>query len=131
MSAGGLRGLICRQEGKAGPGRDRYDDGGISGATLERPALKRLWAEFQAGRIDGVCRLLKSTGFRSMLDFLKLIELFRGVLKTTFVSVTQVVQYHRRGREEASQTSETFASSTRGDRGTIRDKFAASAKKAL
>ena len=34
--------------------RDRYDDGGFSGGTLERPALKRLLADIEAGKIDVV-----------------------------------------------------------------------------
>ena len=40
---------------------DRYDDGGISGATLERPALKRLLADIEAGRID-TSSATRSTG---------------------------------------------------------------------
>jgi site-specific DNA recombinase len=31
---------------------DRYDDGGVSGGTLDRPALKRLLADVESGRID-------------------------------------------------------------------------------
>src|SRR4051794_33891211 len=67
---------------------DRYDDGGVSGGTLERPALKRLLADVEAGRIDVVVVYKIDRLSRSMLDFLKLIELFEGH-KTTFVSVTQ------------------------------------------
>jgi site-specific DNA recombinase len=56
---------------------DRYNDGGISGGTLERPALKRLLADVQAGRIDVVAVYKIDRLSRSMLDFFKLIELHR------------------------------------------------------
>ena len=67
---------------------NRYDDGGVSGGTLERPALKRLLADVQAGRIDMVLVYKIDRLSRSMLDFLKLVETFErhGV---TFVSITQ------------------------------------------
>src|SRR5260370_14889095 len=67
---------------------DRYDDGGVSGGTLERPALKRLLADVKAGKIDVVLVYKIDRLSRSMLDFLKLVETFEryGV---TFVSITQ------------------------------------------
>src|SRR5258708_20870056 len=70
------------------PVRDRYDDGGVSGGTLERPALKRLLADVEAGKIDIVLVYKIDRLSRSMLDFLKLVETFErhGV---TFVSITQ------------------------------------------
>src|SRR5258706_9864521 len=70
------------------PVRDRYDDGGVSGGTLERPALKRLLADVEAGKIDVVLVYKIDRLSRSMLDFLKLVETFEryGV---TFVSITQ------------------------------------------
>src|SRR6516164_5978647 len=67
---------------------DRYDDGGVSGGTLERPALKRLLADVQAGKIDIVVVYKIDRLSRSMLDFLNLVELFERH-NTTFVSVTQ------------------------------------------
>ena len=51
---------------------DRYDDGGVSGGTIERPALKRLLADVAAGRIDVVAVYKIDRLSRSMLDFLKL-----------------------------------------------------------
>lgn len=45
------------------PVPDRYDDGGFSGGTLEKPALKRLLIDVKAGRID-VIVVYKTTGFR-------------------------------------------------------------------
>ena len=68
--------------------RDQYDDGGISGATLERPGLKRLLADIEDGLIDVVVVYKIDRLSRSLMDFSKLVEVFdrNGV---TFVSVTQ------------------------------------------
>lgn len=68
--------------------QDRYDDGGISGATLDRPALQRLLHDIEAGRIDTVVVYKIDRLSRSLLHFTKLVETFEahGV---TFVSVTQ------------------------------------------
>jgi DNA invertase Pin-like site-specific DNA recombinase len=67
---------------------DRYDDGGYSGGTLERPGLKRLLADIQAGKVDCIVVYKIDRLTRSLMDFSKLVDLFekRGV---TFVSVTQ------------------------------------------
>ncbi|WDA11780.1 recombinase family protein [Paracoccus marcusii] len=68
--------------------RDQYDDGGISGGTLERPALKRLLEDIEAGLVDVVVVYKIDRLSRSLMDFSKLVEVFdrNGV---TFVSVTQ------------------------------------------
>ena len=73
--------------------RDRYDDGGFSGGTLERPALKRLLADIEAGRVDVVVVYKIDRLSRSLMDFAKLVEVFdrNGV---TFVSRHPVVQHH-------------------------------------
>src|SRR6202166_2426087 len=55
---------------------DRYDDGGVSGGTLDRPALKRLLADVEAGRIDIVVVYKVDRLSRSLLDFHKLVESF-------------------------------------------------------
>ena len=67
---------------------DRYDDGGLSGASLERPALQALLADVRGRRIDTVVVYKVDRLTRSLADFAKLIELFdaHGV---SFVSVTQ------------------------------------------
>src|SRR3954465_15457738 len=67
---------------------DRYDDGGISGATLERPALKRLLADIEAQRIDVVVVYKIDRLSRALMDFSKLAETFERH-KASFVSVTQ------------------------------------------
>jgi len=56
--------------------RDRYDDGGISGATLERPALKQLLADIDAGRVDIVVVYKIDRLSRALMDFAKLVEVF-------------------------------------------------------
>jgi site-specific DNA recombinase len=68
--------------------RDQYDDGGISGGTLDRPGLKRLLADIEDGLVDVVVVYKIDRLSRSLMDFSKLVEVFdrNGV---TFVSVTQ------------------------------------------
>ena len=68
--------------------RDQYDDGGISGGTLERTSLKRLLADVEDGLVDVVVVYKIDRLSRSLMDFSKLAEVFdrNGV---TFVSVTQ------------------------------------------
>ena len=68
--------------------RDRYDDGGISGATLERPALKQLLVDIEAGRVDIVVVYKIDRLSRALMDFAKLVEVFDRN-NVTFVSVTQ------------------------------------------
>jgi len=67
---------------------DRYDDGGFSGGTLERPALKRLRADIEAGNVDVVVVYKIDRLSRSLMDFSRLVEVF-DQHKVTFVSVTQ------------------------------------------
>jgi site-specific DNA recombinase len=67
---------------------DRFDDGGYTGANTERPALKRLLGEVEAGRIDCVVVYKVDRLSRSLLDFAKLMELFEKH-NVAFVSVTQ------------------------------------------
>lgn len=65
-----------------------YDDGGISGGTLERPALKNLLADIEAGRVDLVVVYKVDRLTRSLMDFSKIIEAF-DAKSVSFVSVTQ------------------------------------------
>jgi site-specific DNA recombinase len=66
----------------------RYDDGGWSGANLERPALQRLLADVEARRIEGVVVYKVDRLSRSLLDFTRLLSLFEKH-SVSFVSVTQ------------------------------------------
>jgi site-specific DNA recombinase len=70
------------------PIRDRFDDGGYSGGSMDRPALKTVLDEVRAKRIDVIVVYKVDRLTRSLADFAKLVELFdaHGVC---FVSVTQ------------------------------------------
>ena len=110
---------------------DRYDDGGVSGGTLDRPALKRLLADVEAGRIDIVVVYKVDRLSRSLLDFHKLIELFERH-RTTFVSITQSFNTTDAMGRMHLNIMLTFAQYEReviGER--IRDKVAASRKKGM
>src|SRR5689334_9069025 len=65
-----------------------YDDGGFSGATMERPALQRLLADIAAGRVDtvGVYKIDRLT--RSLADFAKIVEIL-DQRRSSFVSVAR------------------------------------------
>src|ERR1700726_3415521 len=67
---------------------DHYDDGGLSGASLDRPALQQLPAEVREGRVDVIVVYKVDRLPRPLADFAKLVETFdeHGV---SFVSVTQ------------------------------------------
>ena len=65
-----------------------YDDGGISGGTMERPGLKRLLADIVAGRIDVVVVYKVDRLTRSLGDFARIVEQFDAA-GVSFVSVTQ------------------------------------------
>ncbi|MDQ3493294.1 MAG: recombinase family protein, partial [Chloroflexota bacterium] len=67
---------------------DRYDDGGFSGGTLERPALKRLMADIEQGRVDVIVCYKIDRLSRSLMDFARLVEVFDRQ-QVTFVSITQ------------------------------------------
>lgn len=66
----------------------RYDDGGLSGATMERPALARLLDEIRARRVDVVVVYKVDRLTRSLSDFAKMVEVF-DAHEASFVSVTQ------------------------------------------
>ena len=108
------------------PVGDRYDDGGFSGGTLERPALKRLLADIEAGRIDVVVVYKIDRLSRSLMDFAKLVEVFDRC-QVTFVSITQSFNTTTSMGRLTLNILLSFAQFEReviGER--IRDKFAAS-----
>lgn len=110
---------------------DYYDDGGISGATLERPALKRLLADIEAQRVDVVVVYKIDRLSRALLDFSKLVEIFDRN-DVTFVSVTQSFNTTTSMGRLTLNILLSFAQFEReviGER--IRDKFAASRKKGM
>ena len=108
-----------------------YDDGGVSGATMERPALKRLLSDIEAGRIDTVVVYKVDRLTRSLGDLAKIVEVFdtRGV---SFVSVTQQFNTTTSMGRLTLNMLLSFAQFERevtGER--IRDKIAASKKKGM
>ena len=110
---------------------DRYDDGGFSGGTIERPALKRLLADIEAGKVDIVVVYKIDRLSRSLMDFARLVEVFdrKGV---TFVSVTQSFNTTTSMGRLTLNILLSFAQFEReviGER--IRDKFAASRRKGM
>ena len=110
---------------------DRYDDGGFSGGTLERPALKRLLADIEAGQVDVVVVYKIDRLSRSLMDFAKLVEVFDRN-DVTFVSVTQSFNTTTSMGRLTLNILLSFAQFEReviGER--IRDKFAASRKKGM
>src|SRR5690554_3254079 len=111
--------------------RERYDDGGHSGGTLERPALQRLLADVEAGLIDVIVVYKIDRLFRSLMDFARLVEIFERN-QVTFVSVTQSFNTTTSMGRLTLNILLSFAQFEReviGER--IRDKFAASRKKGM
>ncbi len=66
----------------------KYDDGGFSGANMERPALRRLLADIEEGKVDCVIVYKVDRLSRSLIDFARIMEAF-DKRKVSFVSVTQ------------------------------------------
>jgi len=110
---------------------DRYDDGGFSGGTMERPGLIRLLAEIDAGRSDTVVVYKVDRLTRSLADFAKIVERFDGT-GVSFVSVTQQFNTTSSMGRLTLNVLLSFAQFERevtGER--IRDKIAASKRKGL
>jgi site-specific DNA recombinase len=108
-----------------------YDDGGFSGGTLERPALKRLLADIDAGRVDVVVVYKVDRLTRSLTDFSKIVELLDGK-GASFVSVTQAFNTTSSMGRLTLNVLLSFAQFERevtGER--IRDKIAASKAKGM
>ena len=108
-----------------------YDDGGFSGGNTERPALKRIIADIEAGKIKVIVVYKVDRLTRSLADFAKLVELFdaKGV---SFVSVTQQFNTTTSMGRLTLNVLLSFAQFERevtGER--IRDKIAASKRKGL
>ena len=108
-----------------------YDDGGISGGTLERPGLQRLMADIVAGKIQIVVVYKVDRLTRSLGDFAKLVEVFEGH-DVSFVSVTQQFNTTTSMGRLMLNVLLSFAQFERevtGER--IRDKIAASKKEGM
>jgi DNA invertase Pin-like site-specific DNA recombinase len=110
---------------------EHYDDGGLSGASLDRAALQALLAEVRARRIDVVVVYKVDRLTRSLADFAKLIEIF-DAHATCFVSVTQSFNTTTSIGRLTLNILLSFAQFEReviGER--VRDKIAASKRKGI
>ncbi len=108
-----------------------YDDGYISGGTMERPALRRLLSDIDEGRIDVVVVYKVDRLTRSLGDFAKMVEVF-DANKVSFVSITQQFNTTTSMGRLTLNVLLSFAQFERevtGER--IRDKIAASKKKGM
>jgi site-specific DNA recombinase len=109
----------------------RYDDGGFSGGTIERPALTRLLADIDAGKIDTVVVYKVDRLTRSLSDFAKIVDVLDGH-SVSFVSITQQFNTTTSMGRLTLNMLLSFAQFERevtGER--IRDKIAASKRKGL
>jgi DNA invertase Pin-like site-specific DNA recombinase len=108
-----------------------YDDGGLSGGTMNRPALQRLLADIAHGRVDIVVVYKVDRLTRSLMDFAKIVELFdrHGA---SFVAVTQQFNTTTSMGRLTLNILLSFAQFEReitGER--IRDKIAASKRRGM
>jgi site-specific DNA recombinase len=108
-----------------------YDDGGYSGGNLDRPGLRRLLTDIEAGRVDTVVVYKIDRLTRSLADFAKIVEIF-DARSVSFVSVTQAFNTTTSMGRLTLNVLLSFAQFERevtGER--IRDKIAASKKKGM
>jgi site-specific DNA recombinase len=111
--------------------RTKYDDGGFSGGNTDRPALRRLLADVQSGKVDVIVVYKVDRLTRSLADFAKLVELF-DKHDVSFVSVTQQFNTTTSMGRLTLNVLLSFAQFERevtSER--IRDKIAASKRKGL
>jgi DNA invertase Pin-like site-specific DNA recombinase len=110
---------------------DLYDDGGLSGGTLERPALQRLLADIKVGKVQIVVVYKVDRLTRSLADFAKIVDIF-DAHGASFVSVTQQFNTTTSMGRLTLNMLLSFAQFEReiaGER--IRDKIAASKAKGM
>src|ERR1700719_4534372 len=108
-----------------------YDDGGLSGGTMERPALKRLLEDLTASKVQIVVVYKVDRLTRSLADFAKIVDIF-DAHNASFVSVTQQFNTTTSMGRLTLNMLLSFAQFEReiaGER--IRDKIAASKKKGM
>jgi DNA invertase Pin-like site-specific DNA recombinase len=111
--------------------KTHYDDGGISGASMERPALQQLLAHIRQGLVEVVVVYKVDRLTRSLGDFAKRVELF-DAHQVSFVSVTQAFNTTTSMGRLTLNVLLSFAQFERevtGER--IRDKIAASKRKGI
>lgn len=110
---------------------ERYDDGGISGGTMDRPALQRLLRDIRDGKVDVVVVYKIDRLTRSLMDFSRIVEIFDGHA-VSFVSVTQQFNTTTSIGRLTLNVLLSFALFEREvTAGRIRDKIAASKRKGM
>ena len=110
---------------------DLYNDGGLSGGTMERPALQRILADIKAGKVQIVVVYKVDRLTRSLADFAKIVDIF-DAHGASFVSVTQQFNTTTSMGRLTLNMLLSFAQFEReiaGER--IRDKIAASKAKGM
>ena len=111
--------------------RSIIDDGGLSGASLERPALQLLLTDVREGRVDVIVVYKVDRLTRSLADFAKLVETF-DQHEVSFVSVTQSFNTTSSMGRLTLNVLLSFAQFEREVIGEhVRDKIAASKRKGL
>ena len=108
------------------PVADHYDDGGFSGGNMDRPALRRLMADIEAGKVDIVVVYKIDRLSRSLADFARMVETFDRC-RVSFSAVTQQINSATSMGRLMLNVLLSFAQFERevtGER--IRDKIAAS-----
>lgn len=111
--------------------KTRYDDGGLSGGTMERPALRSLLTDVEEGLVDIIVVYKVDRLTRSLADFAKMVEIFDGH-RVSFVAVTQQFNTTTSMGRLTLNVLLSFAQFERevtGER--IRDKIAASKRKGM
>lgn len=111
--------------------RDRYDDGGWSGGNMDRPALKQLLQDVEAGRVDIIVVYKVDRLTRSLADFARIVDILDKA-GASFVSVTQAFNTTNSMGRLTLNVLLSFAQFERevtGER--IRDKIAASKRKGM
>jgi len=111
--------------------KTRYDDGAYSGGTMDRPALQRLLADIDAGKVDTVVVYKVDRLTRSLADFARIVELF-DANEVSFVSITQQFNTTTSMGRLTLNMLLSFAQFERevtGER--IRDKIAASKRRGM
>lgn len=110
---------------------DHYDDGGISGGTMDRPAMQRLLADVREGKVDVIVVYKVDRLTRRLIDFAKIVEVLDEA-GASFVSVTQAFNTTNSMGRLTLNVLLSFAQFERevtGER--IRDKIAASKRKGM
>ncbi|MBT2134637.1 recombinase family protein [Croceibacterium sp. LX-88] len=111
--------------------RERYDDGGWSGGNMDRPALKQLLQDVEAGRVDIIVVYKVDRLTRSLADFARIVDTLDKA-GASFVSVTQAFNTTNSMGRLTLNVLLSFAQFERevtGER--IRDKIAASKRKGM